>query len=99
MSRAGPEMTILDDILYLDLGDEINDPVLRDTAACIQEITPAIDQLSQRYGAGSTMAALIEIAVNLAIDCGDPATIATALRRNAEMLDVEAHIRHSTSAL
>ena len=80
---------IVGDTLYLDLDDVIDDPVLRRMADCVRQLRPAID----RAVAGATLAALIAIAANEAIDVGAGELIAEAFRHNAEMLEVHETVR------
>jgi hypothetical protein len=79
---------IIGDTLYLDLEGAIDDPVLRRMADCVRQLTPAIDRAVVRHGHGATVAALIAIAANEAIDVGAGKLIAEAFRHNAEMLEV-----------
>jgi hypothetical protein len=81
------------DTLYLDLGNVIDDPVLRRIAECVRQLTPAIDRAVVRHGHGATVAALIAIAANEAIDVGAGKLIAEAFRHNAEMLEVHETVR------
>ena len=81
---------IVGDTLYLDLDNVIDDPVLRRMADCVRQLRPAIDRAVVRHGHGATLAALIAIAVNEAIDVGTGKLIAETFRHNAEMLEVHA---------
>jgi hypothetical protein len=84
---------IVGDTLYLDLDNVIDDPVLRRIADCVRQLTPAIDRAVVRHGHGATVAALIAIAANEAIDVGAGKLIAEAFRHNAEMLEVHETVR------
>jgi hypothetical protein len=84
---------IIGDTLYLDLDNVIDDPVLRRMADCVRQLRPAIDRAVVRHGHGATLAALIAIAANEAIDVGSGKLIAEAFRHNAEMLEVHETVR------
>jgi hypothetical protein len=84
---------IIGDTLYLDLDNVIDDPVLRRMADCVRQLRPAIDRAVVRHGHGATLAALIAIAANEAIDVGTGKLIAEAFRHNAEMLEVHETVR------
>jgi hypothetical protein len=84
---------IIGDPLYLDLDNVIDDPVLRRMADCVRQLRPAIDRAVVRHGHGATLAALIAIAANEAIDVGTGKLIAEAFRHNAEMLEVHETVR------
>jgi hypothetical protein len=84
---------IFGDTLYLDLDGVIDDPMLRRMADCVRQLTPAIDRAVVRHGHGATLAALIAIAANAAIDVGTGKLIAEAFRHNAEMLEVHETVR------
>ena len=84
---------IVGDTLYLDLDNVIDDPVLRRMADCVRQLRPAIDRAVVRHGHGATLAALIAIAANEAIDVGTGKLIAEAFRHNAEMLEVHETVR------
>jgi hypothetical protein len=79
---------IFSDTLDLDLEGVVDDPVLRRMVDCVRELQPAIDRVVVRNGHGATLAALIAIAANEAIDVGAGKLIAEAFRHNAEMLEV-----------
>jgi hypothetical protein len=84
---------IAGDTLYLDLDSVLDDPVLRRMADCVRQLRPAVDRAVIRHGHGATLAALIAIAANEAIDVGAGKLIAEAFRHNAEMLEVDETIR------
>jgi hypothetical protein len=71
----------------------LDDPVLRRMADCVRQLRPATDQAVARHGHGATLAALIAIAANEAIDVGAGKLIAEAFRHNAEMLQVHETVR------
>lgn len=84
---------IVGDTLYLDLDSVIDDPMLRRMADCVRQLAPAIDRAVDRHGHGATLAALIAIAANEAIDVGTGKLIAEAFRHNAEMLEAHETVR------
>jgi len=84
---------IVGDTLYLDLDSVIDDPVLRRMADCVRQLRPAIDRAVVPHGHGATLAALIAIAANEAIDVGSGRLTAEAFRHNAEMLEVHEIVR------
>jgi hypothetical protein len=79
--------------LYLDLDGVIDDPALRRLAECVRQLRPAIDRAVVRHGHGTTLAALIAVVANDAIDMGGGSLIAEAFRHNAEMLEVHEAVR------
>ena len=84
---------IVGDTLHLDLESMIDDPVLRRMADCVRQLRPAIDRAVVRHGHGATLAALVAIAANEAIDVGTGKLIAEAFRHNAEMLEAHEAVR------
>jgi hypothetical protein len=78
---------IVGDTLNLDLEGVIDDPVLRRMADCVRELRPTVDRNIARHGHGTTLAALVAIVANGAIDAGSGRLIADAFRHNAEMLE------------
>jgi hypothetical protein len=79
--------------LVTHLDNVIDGPVLRRIAECVRQLTPAIDRAVVRHGHGATVAALLAIAANEAIDVGAGKLIAKAFRHNAEMLEVHETVR------
>jgi hypothetical protein len=71
----------------------IDDPVLGRMADCARQLTPAFERAVVRHGHGATLAALIAITANEAIDVGAGKLIAEAFRHNAEMLEVHETVR------
>jgi hypothetical protein len=84
---------IVGDTLYLDLESLIDDPVLRRLADCVRRLRPAVDRAVVRHGHGTTLAALIVIVANEAIDAGSGRLIAEAFRHNAERLEFHETVR------
>jgi hypothetical protein len=84
---------IVGDTLYLDLEGAIDDPALRRLADCVRQLRPAIDRAVVRHGHGTTLAALIAVVANEAINMGSGRLIAEAFRHNAEMLEVHEAVR------
>ena len=78
---------------YLDLESVIDDPALRRMADCVRRLRPAIDRAVVRHGHGPTLAALVAITANEAIDTGSGGLVAKAFRHNAEMLDAHDTVR------
>lgn len=81
------------DTVYLDLESVIDDPALRRMAHCVRRLRPAIDRAVVRHGHGTTLAALVAITANEAIDTGSGGLVAEAFRHNAEMLDAHETVR------
>jgi hypothetical protein len=92
MTRHFPAVTIRNDVLYLRLDGRIEDPALRRIAGCIRGLTAFVECAAQRHGAGTVMASLIALAVNMALRHGDSDLIADALRRNADILELEGRL-------
>jgi hypothetical protein len=84
---------IVGDTLYVGLDSVLDDSVLRRMADCVRQLRPAIDRAVARHGHGATLAALIAIAANEAIDVGTGKLIAEAIRHNAEMLEAHETVR------
>jgi hypothetical protein len=87
MIETLPAANIRDNVLYLKLDDPIGDPALRRMAACLRGLRAFVDCSVQRHGAGTVIAALIALSVNMAMHHGVGRAIAHALRWNADMLD------------
>jgi len=94
MLETLPALAVKNDVLYLKLDDRIDDPALRRMADCIRGLTAFVGCASERHGAGTMMASLIVVAVNMAFEHGDSRLVAEVLRRNAEMLELEAPDMH-----
>lgn len=77
-------------VLYLKLDDVVADPVLHHFAGCLRALRPSIVWCGEHYGYGTTMAALVSIVANAAIEHDVAPLIADALRQNAAMLDERA---------
>ncbi|MDF1586138.1 hypothetical protein [Marinimicrococcus flavescens] len=91
-----PVKAVSGDTFYLDVEGTIDDPALQCFAGCVRELAPVIAQSAVRHGHGATLAALVAIAANRAIDVGAGVLIAEAFRHSAEMLD--AHARRAPAA-
>jgi len=84
---------IVGDTLYLDLESGVDDPMLRRMADCVWQLRPAIARAVVRHGHGTTLAALVAITANEAIDTGSGGLVAEAFRDNAETLDAHEAVR------
>lgn len=92
MTRNLPAVTIRNDLLYLRPDGRIEDPALRRVAACVRGLTAFVECAGQRHGVGTMMASLIALTVNMALQHGDSDLIADALRRNADILELEGRL-------
>lgn len=81
--------------LHLAVDAMIAEPALQCLAGCMRELAPAISRSVARHGHGTTLAALITLAANRAIDGGTGGLVASAFRDGAAML--EAHARPARS--
>lgn len=84
---------IVGDALYLDLESVADDPVLRRMGDCLRQLRPAIARAVVRHGHGTTLAALVAITANEAIDTGSGGLVAEAFGDSAEMLDAHETVR------
>lgn len=92
MTRGTSLVDLMQDLLYLKPGEIPEDPVMRRMAACAQELRPFVDELAGRHGHGTTMAIMIAVVTNMALESENAADIAEALRQHAELIDARHHL-------
>lgn len=75
-------------VIRLDVARDISDPALQRMVGTVRGLRPPIERCAEEQGPGATIAALIIIAGNMAMDAGEEGLVAELFRDCADMLEL-----------